>query len=270
MPVPTTESPFDAYAPPRIASMVEGAGVRKAGMDALPTITLGILAGAFIALGAMYYTVVTTGSGFGFGPTRMLGGVAFSVGLILVVVGGAELFTGNNLIVMAWISGHVTGPRLLRNWGLVYAANLVGALGLALMGHWAGLQGLAGGEVGGHAAAIARAKVNLGFWEAFWRGVLCNLLVCLAVWLSFAARTVAGKAVAVVFPVSAFVALGFEHSVANMYLIPAGMLAGDGGIALGGMLKNLIPVTLGNVVGGGGLVALVYWAVYLRGADPGP
>ncbi len=182
---------------------------------------------------------------------------------MLVLVGGAELFTGNALIVMAWADRRIGTRALLRNWGLVLAGNFVGASATVV------LMALAGGlaPVAETAVGIAAAKVALSPVEAFFRGVLCNVLVCLAVWLSFAARSVGGKAVAIVFPITAFVALGFEHSIANMYLIPAGMLAPGGpGLDAAGYLANLVPVTLGNVVGGGALVAGVYWLVYLRPA----
>jgi len=253
----------DAYTPPQVAALVEAVGARKASLPALQTATLGLLAGAFIAFGGMFFTLVMTGNELGLGPGRLLGGLAFSLGLVLVVIGGAELFTGNNLIVMAWADGKVTTGALLRNWGLVYVANFVGSLGCVVLVHLSGALELGGGAVSETAASIAAGKLRLGPLEAFSRGILCNVLVCLAVWLCFAAHSVSGKILAIAFPISAFVALGFEHSVANMYLIPIGMLA-QGAIDISGFLGNLIPVTLGNIVGGGGLVALVYWLVYLR------
>jgi formate transporter len=262
--------PLDAYPPDQVAALVAQVGVRKAGLPLLQTATLGVLAGGFIALGAAFYTITVTGSGLGFGPTRFVGGLAFSLGLILVIVGGAELFTGNSLIVMAWAEQRVTMGQLLRNWAIVYVANLAGALGTALLVHAAGVLDLGDGATGETAAAIARAKVALDPATAFFRGVLCNVLVCLAIWLSFAAGSAAGKILAIIFPITAFVALGFEHSVANMYLIPLAMLAGAEGVTLGGFVVNLIPVTLGNIVGGGLLVGLVYWAVYLRHPDRRP
>ncbi len=259
-----TSRHLDAYAPAQIALLVEQGGVAKVHLAPLQTITLGVLAGAFIAFGAMFYTLTITGSDLGFGPSRLLGGIAFSLGLILVLVGGAELFTGNNLIVMAWADRKVTTRQLLRNWVIVYLTNFVGALGAAALFYLAGALDLSGGEVGQTAARIAETKLNLDFSTAFFRGILCNTLVCLAVWLSFAARTVSGKILAIIFPISGFVALGFEHSVANMYLIPIGMLAEGSGIDLAALLANLLPVTLGNIIGGSGLVALTYWLVYLR------
>jgi formate transporter len=266
-PAAITPNPQDAYPPAQVARLVEQVGVRKANLPVRTTVMLGTLAGAFIAFGAMYYTVAITGSTLGYGPGRLLGGIAFSLGLVLVIVGGAELFTGNNLIVMAWAERKVGTLQLLRNWGLVYLANLVGALGCALMVAWSGTLDLADGAVGETAARIAHAKVGLGFGEAFFRGVLCNALVCLAVWLCFAAHDVGGKILAIVLPTSAFVALGFEHSVANMYLIPVAMLAGAEGVGVGGFIGNMVPVTLGNMVGGGVFVAFVYWLIYLQGQD---
>jgi formate/nitrite transporter len=263
-PVAVSPSPQDAYPPAQIALLVEQVGVKKAALPAIQTLALGLLAGAFIAFGAMYFTLVMTGSPLGFGPSRMVGGLAFSLGLILVVVGGAELFTGNNLIVMAWAERKVTTTQLARNWALVYLANLVGALGTALMVHWSGTLALGDGAVAATAARIAEAKVALPFGEAFFRGILCNTLVCLAVWLCFAAHDVVSKVLAILFPISAFVALGFEHSVANMYLIPIGWLAGGEAVTPAGILANLVPVTLGNIVGGGVFVAAVYWLVYLN------
>jgi formate/nitrite transporter len=257
-------SPQDAYPPAQIARLVEQVGVKKATMPAVQTLALGVLAGAFIAFGAMYFTLVITGSPLGFGPSRMLGGLAFSLGLVLVVVGGAELFTGNNLIVMAWAERKVTTAQLARNWALVYLANLGGALGTAIMVHWSGAMALSDGAVAATAVRIAEAKVALPFGEAFFRGILCNTLVCLAVWLCFAAHDVGSKVLAIVFPISAFVALGFEHSVANMYLVPIAWLSGAETITWPGFVHSLVPVTLGNITGGGLFVAAVYWMIYLR------
>lgn len=260
---------LDAYAPAEIAERVERAGVAKAGLATLPTLVLGVLAGAFIAFGATLFTVVVTDSGLGFGPERLLGGVAFSLGLILVMVGGAELFTGNNLIVFAWAERKITTGQLLRNWALVYLGNFVGATATAVMVHWSGIETLGDGAIAATAVRIAEAKLALAPSQTFVRGILCNVLVCLAVWLCFGARTATGKILAIVFPIAGFVALGFEHSVANMYLIPAGWLAGSDLVGAGGLALNLLVVTAGNIVGGGVLVALVYWLVYGRGSGPG-
>lgn len=260
-----TLNPTDvgAYAPAEMAARVQTAGINKARLPASSVLMLAMLAGAFIAFGAMFYTVVITGSELGFGPSRLVGGLAFSLGLILVIVGGAELFTGNALIVMAAASRRVSVGALLRNWGLAYCGNFVGSLGAAVLVYLSGILSLDGGAVGDTARTIAETKLALPADQAFFRGVLCNALVCLAVWLCFSALDVAGKVLAIVWPISAFVVLGFEHSVANMYLIPVGMMAGAG-FDLGGFAHNLLWVSLGNIVGGGGGVAIVYWAIYLR------
>ena len=255
---------FDAYTPAKITERVEAAGVGKAALGFRATFVLAVLAGAFIAFGAMLFTLIVTGSGLGFGPTRLLGGIGFSLGLILVVVAGAELFTGNNLIVMAWADGKVTSSKLLRNWAIVFVGNLIGGFAMAIMADLSGCFSMHAGAVGATAVAIADAKVALGPLEAFVRGLLCNALVCLAVWLCFAAHSVTDKILAILFPISAFVALGFEHSIANAYLIPAGYLAGADNVDLSGFIANMIPVTAGNIVGGSVCVALVYWLVYGR------
>lgn len=256
----TVEPAIDAYRPAAIAARIETAGVAKAKLGFLQLLTLAVLAGAFIAFGAMLFTLVMTNSG----PGRLLGGVAFSLGLILVVIAGAELFTGNNLIVMAWADQKISAIDMLRNWAVVYVGNLIGAVATAVFIHWSGTLGIGDGAVSRTALSIAQAKVTLPYDQAFIRGVLCNALVCLAVWLSYAARDVAGKIFAVIFPIAAFVALGFEHSIANMYFIPLGMLIGDS-ITISQFLGNLVPVTIGNLIGGAGLVGLVYWIAYCRG-----
>jgi formate/nitrite transporter len=275
----------DAYSPRQIAARVQQIGVTKATASPLQIFALALLAGAFIALGAAFFTVVTfDSSGVAAGLLRLIGGLAFCLGLILVVIAGAELFTGNNLIVMAYVDGHVSLSQLLKNWGLVYLGNFIGAMGMLLMIYFSGHWQLAEGALANKVVAIAQSKVNLDWQEAFFRGILCNVLVCLALWLCFAGRTVVDKVVAILFPITAFVALGFEHSVANMYFIPAGILvshdpalvtlalsAESSPLTISGFLwNNLIPVTLGNMLGGGLFVGLVYWFIYLRtdkGAD---
>ena len=270
---------LDAHPPAVIAQKAEAAGVTKGKLNALSTIVLGILAGVFIGLGGMFYTVVTTNSGLGFGLTKLVGGLAFCLGLVLVVVAGAELFTGNTLITMSWMSGRTPLTRLLRNWGLVYFANLAGGLSLAGLMFYTNQWALSNFGVGANALLIASAKVNLGFGSALVRGILCNALVCLAIWLCFSARTIVDKIAAIIFPITAFVAAGFEHSIANMYFIPMGILlkgqtsvlsaAGVTGDALtklnwGGFVGNLIPVTIGNIIGGAILIGAIYWVAYLR------
>jgi formate/nitrite transporter len=258
-----TASPFEAHSPPEIAKFVAEGGIKKAQMPLVAMISLGILAGIYIAFGGMFYTLIVTDSGLGFGPERLLGGVAFSLGLILVVIGGAELFTGNTMLTMAWAQKTVSTLALLRNWGIIYVANFIGALMMALLVSASGALDMNEGMVAEKTIAISEAKAQLTFTEAFFRGLLCNTLVCLAVWLCFAARSVSSKIMAILFPISAFVALGFEHSVANMYLIPVGMIQGAA-VSIPDFLHNLIPVTLGNIVGGGVFVALFYWLVYLK------
>ena len=279
---PHSQPPFsagglDALPPAEIARKAATVGEAKAALPALSVLVLAVLAGAFIALGAVFATTVMAGgSELPFGVTRLLDGLAFSLGLILVVVAGAELFTGNNLIVMAWASRRVSTARLLANWGLVYTGNFAGALGTVALVYAGRQYELGGGEVGETAVRIAAAKTSLGFVQAVALGALCNALVCLAVWLTYSARTVADKILAIVPPIAAFVAAGFEHSIANMYFVPIGLLVRDEvevpGLALDGLtwrgflLDNLVPVTIGNVIGGAVMVGAVYWLVYLRSA----
>lgn len=244
----------DAYKPAEIAALIETAGVAKAALPLHRMATLAILAGAFIGFGAAFWCMAMVGADPGFGPQRVLGGVVFALGLILVVVGGAELFTGNALMVMAAVDRRITPGALLRNWGIVFLGNLIGAVGLALA---FGLSGLLDGPMGAVAAKAATTKASLPPLEAFMRGALCNALVCLAVWLSFAARTATDKILGVLWPVAAFATLGLEHSVANLFLFPAGLWAGSEA-PMAGVLANLMWVTLGNVVGGAGGVALAY------------
>jgi formate/nitrite transporter len=215
---------LDALLPPQIATKAEDVGIAKAGMGALRTLCLAILAGAFIGLGAMFATTVTAGSAdaIPFGLAKLIAGVAFSLGLILVVVAGAELFTGNNLIVMAWAERRIPIKRVLRNWALVYAGNLVGAVATVLLVYASKQYQFGDGAVGANALAIAQTKTSLGFGQAVALGIMCNALVCLAIWLTYAARSVTDKVLAIVFPITAFVAAGFEHSVANMYFLPMG------------------------------------------------
>ena len=266
-----------------MAARASDLGVSKAGLDATRTFVLAVLAGAFIALGAMFATIVTAGAGdVPFGLARLAAGVVFCLGLLLVVAAGAELFTGNNLIVMAWADRRVTLGRLLRNWGIVYAGNLVGAVATALLVFAARQHEFGDGAVGLNALTIADTKASLGWGQAVALGILCNALVCLAVWLSYGARSLTDKFFAILLPISAFVAAGFEHSVANMYFLPLGLLvkggAGDSfwettGASAGSYgdltwtaaaFDNLVPVTIGNVFGGAVMVGLVYWLVYRR------
>jgi formate/nitrite transporter len=261
-----TPQSADAHTPREIARMVERLGVAKARTDLVTLLVLAVMAGAFISLGALLFTVVMTDSGLGFGVARLLGGLSFCLGLILVVVAGAELFTGNNLLAMAWVSRLISTRDVLRNWGIVYLGNVVGCVLTVLVVGWAGVSKLDTGHVGETAIAIARTKAGLSIGEAFARGVLCNALVCLAVWLAMGGRSVADKILAIVFPITAFVAMGLEHSIANWFFLPLGLLLAPAGtIPVMGALRNLVAVSAGNVVGGTLLVAVVYWVAYLRG-----
>ena len=270
---------IDALLPHEMAEKAEAIGVKKARMPTLEMFFLAILAGAFIALGAVFATTVAAGNtDWPYGVIKLLVGVSFSLGLILVIVGGAELFTGNNLIAMAWASHKIKTSCLLRNWGIVYVGNLVGSVGTAILTFIARQYTFGGGAVGYTALAIANGKVHLGFWQAVALGVLCNALVCLAVWLTFSARSTTDKIMAIIFPIAAFVAAGFEHSVANMYFIPSGLFikqldpafAASTGLDLSALtwgnflLHNLLPVTIGNIIGGSLLVAGFYWIIFLR------
>lgn len=268
----------DDHAPAAMCHKMHGAGVTKASRDVPSAAVLGLLAGFFIGLGAVFYTLVTTDAGLGFGMTKLVGGLVFCLGLILVVIAGAELFTGNILMLAPCMSARIGVPQLLRSWGIVYFANLAGSLLLVGLMFFAGWWTLNGYGVGANALLIANAKVNLGFVPALFRGILCNALVCLAVWLCFSARTVPGKVVAILFPITAFVACGFEHSIANMFFIPMGIaIAGQeqviqaAGLSAAqvtqltplGFVHNLVPVTIGNILGGS-MVAGAYWSVFSR------
>ena len=268
-PMPTVLPTVDAYAPREIAHRIETLGVTKVRSDTLSVLILAVLAGAFIALGALFFIIVVTRPVSGFGITRLVGGVAFSLGLILVVVGGAELFTGNNLVAMAWASRRITTVELLRNWGLVYLGNVLGALGTVGFVCLGRVHQLGDGAVGVTALAVGHHKAALGFTEAVALGVLCNALVCLAVWLAMGGRTVTDKVLAIVFPITAFVTMGLEHSIANMFFLPYALVLEDFRDApfIVGALRNLVAVTLGNLLGGTVLVAGVYWLAYLRGEE---
>ncbi len=281
----TNQSPFgtDALLPQEMAEKSERIGAEKSRMPVLRLLTLAVLAGAFIALGAVFSTLATVSAeGYlPYGLIRVLAGLTFSLGLILVVIGGAELFTGNNLMVMAWAGGKISLADMLRAWTLVYIGNFIGAVAMAGMVFLAGVHGNGDAMVGVAALNIAEAKAALPFSQALMRGVLGNMLVCLAVWMCYSARTTTDRILSVVPPVTAFVALGFEHSVANMFSLPYGLLikgwaAPDFWTAIhrraesfevlswGSLLTNLVPVTIGNIIGGGVLVGAVYWSAYLR------
>ena len=263
---------FDAYSPRQIAAKVGTIGVAKARLPLLSMLMLSVLAGAFIGLGALYFVLVRSDPSLGFAARQVLGGLVFSLGLILVVIAGAELFTGNNLLAMAWADGRISTRELLRNWVTVCIGNFIGAAGLALLVFLSRHPEMNNGAIAKEYVAIAAAKIAMPFWTALFKGMLCNVLVCMAVWMALAGRSVVDKVVAIVFPISAFVAAGFEHSIANMYLIPLAMLlqgidgvgATAGAITWAGFFSNLVPVIMGNILGGSVLVGLVYYVIYLR------
>lgn len=270
---------LDDRGPVNIAETVAASvGVAKATSPWLSLFVLGVLAGAYIGFGGLFSASVTFDMALGVGMKKLVGGAAFSLGLMLVVVAGAELFTGNSLMVSSVVTGRVTWGRVLGRWGVVYVANFLGSILLALLFYFSGLWKAGGGGLGETAVSVAYGKVHLGFVEAFVRAVGCNWLVCLAVWMALAARQVVSKIFAIFFPIMGFVAIGFEHCVANMYFIPAGIfLSAWGGVAPAGLdlstltwtaflWNNLVPVTLGNTVGGVVFVGLSYWGAYLRPA----
>jgi formate transporter len=273
----------DALVPQAMAEKMENVGLAKVKIGPLRMLSLAVLAGAFISMGAIFATTVTTGAGdMPFGVGKLLGGLVFCLGLILVIGAGAELFTGNNLIIMAWAHRRVTTAKLLRNWTLVYIGNFIGSLLTVILMYLSKQYTFAGGAIGLNALNTASHKVNLEFVQAIMLGILCNALVCLAVWLCIGARSATDKILAIIFPITAFVAAGFEHSVANMYFIPMGLLIKGGAspefwnqigasaadyanLTWGNfLLANLLPVTIGNIIGGAVLVGLVYWFIYLR------
>lgn len=289
------EIKIDSLLPAEMATRAEYLGVRKADMPAFTMFMLSLLAGAYISLGAIFATTIAAGGmsvttvdgaaaftiGLPFGVTRLLTGLSFCLGLILVVVGGAELFTGNNLIVMAWASGKVTSRALLRNWVIVYIGNFIASILTAGLMFFTRQYTFGANAVGISALRIAVAKCELGFGQALALGILCNALVCLAVWLTYSARTTLDKIAAIIFPITAFVAAGFEHSIANMYFIPFALFVksfdpqymaviGDKVSHLEFLtwraffFNNLLPVTIGNIIGGTMLVAAIYWVIFLR------
>ena len=271
---------FDDYLPSDMEKRVEQASVRKANLTVLSLLMLAVLAGSFIALAAQFYTIVIFDSTLPVGITRLIGGLCFSLGLILVIVAGAELFTGNNLIIMGFASRVVSFKQLLRNWGFSFLGNFIGSISVVFLMYFTNLWSMKNFMLGAKIVQIAAEKTNLTFLEGFSRGILCNALVCLAVWLCFSARTVISKIAAIIFPITAFVASGFEHNIANMYFIPMGLLLKGNANVMGalnsampdlnisnlnfyGFLGNIFSVTLGNIVGGAIMVGAVYWMIII-------
>ncbi|OKO92173.1 formate transporter [Bradyrhizobium sp. NAS80.1] len=263
---------LQAYSPAEIKEAIEKVGVKKANLPFLTSFMLAIVAGGGVGFGALYYTIVASDPTFSFATVRVVGGLVFTLGLALVLVGGAELFTGNNLIVMAWASGKVSTCTMLRNWSIVWLGNFAGALGLIVLVFFSHHLDMNDGRIGLSVLNTAVGKIRPDMVTLFFKGILCNVLVCAAVWLAYAGRSVTDKMVAVILPVSAFIAAGFEHCVANMYFLPMAWLLIQTGhapadfdaslITVSGIGHNLVPVTLGNVVGGAGFVGTAYWAIY--------
>jgi formate/nitrite transporter len=274
-PAPAPQGPIfnlQAYSPAEIEEAVEKVGVKKANLPLLSSFMLAIVAGGSIGFGALYYTIVASDPTLSFATVRVMGGLVFSLGLALVLIGGAELFTGNNLIVMAWASGKVSARTMLLNWTIVWLGNLVGALGLIVLVFFSHHLDMNDGRIGLSVLNTAAGKIRPDMMTLFFKGILCNVLVCAAVWLAYAGRSVTDKFVALILPISAFIAAGFEHCVANMYFLPLAWLLVQTGhapanfdaslITLPGIFHNLLPVTLGNIVGGAGFVGATYWAIY--------
>ena len=268
----------NSFVPADMAKRAEASAIRKANRDTLSAFFLAVQAGSFIAFGAALFTSTIHDSTLGVGLTKLIGGMTFSLGLVLVIIAGADLFTGDTLMVMGWLSRKVTIRQMLRSWAIVFTGNLAGTLAIVLLVHFSGHWTAGSGAVGAKALGIANAKVNMTFLQVFSSGVLCNVLVCLAIWLCHACRSVTDKILAIIFPITAFVAMGFEHSIANMYFIPAGLILKHnpaitslaGGVDLTGLtlygfiVGNLMPVVAGNMVGGAVFVGAVYWILYLR------
>jgi formate transporter len=263
---------LQAYSPAEIKEAVETVGIKKATLPFLASFMLAVIGGGSVGFGALYYTIIASDAEFSFATVRVVGGLVFSLGLALVLVGGAELFTGNNLIVMAWASGKVSTAAMLRNWATVYFGNFLGSLGLVVLVFLSHHPDMNDGRIGLSILNTAAGKIRPDMMTLFFKGILCNVLVCAAVWLAYAGRSVTDKIVAVILPVSAFIAAGFEHCVANMYFLPLAWLLVQTGhapanfdtssITMSGIFHNLLPVTLGNIIGGAGFVGAAYWAIY--------
>lgn len=274
---------IDAYSPSQMASRIDAVAAVKAEYSTTQTFWMGINAGVYIGLGAQFATLVISDSTLHFGLTSIIAGIVFTLGLILVVVGGAELFTGNCLIIIGYVDKRITNKEVLKNWSISFTGNLIGSLMLVWWMYQSHQWEFFHNMVGAKALLIANQKVNLSFEAAFARGVLCNSMVCLAVWLCFSARNVADKIVSLTFPVAGFIASGFEHCVANMYFIPMGVVLRRNSDVVaaaekmagktldlsqlnwtGFFINNQFPVILGNIVGGVILVGIAFWFIYLR------
>jgi formate/nitrite transporter len=265
----------DALTPAEMEEKAEKVGIKKATMPLLPSFLLAVVAGGAIGLGGMYFCIVLADSSLSFAVQRVLGGSVFALGLALVLVGGAELFTGSTMTIMSMASGHITVPQMLRNWVVVWVGNFVGALGLVFLVFMSHHMEMNGGAVGAAVLKLALGKIQLDGTTIFFKGILCNLMVCLAVWLAYAGRSVADKIIAMILPIGLFVAAGFEHCIANMYFLPMAWLLSVTGhvpagldvsaITIPGIAHNLLFATLGNIVGGSVMVGGMYWLIYRKG-----
>ena len=247
--------------PAEIARAIIDTGIKKANLSTKSCIKLGILAGIFIGLGGLANIIVSQSiGGIDIGLAKLLGAMIFPVGLMLVVVCGAELFTGNNLMTIAVLDKKITIQQMFRNWGLVWIANLIGSLFLAILVHYSNLLT---GDALSKAISTAEIKVGLPILQAFFRGILCNIVVVLAVWLATSAQDIVSKIFACWFPIMLFVLCGFEHSVANMFFIPMGMMLGAN-ISILDFILNLIIVTFGNIIGGAIIIPFTYYNCYIN------
>ncbi len=259
----------DALAPAATEAKTENIGVTKASMNPAKCFVAAMLAGAFIGFGGMYFCTFLGDPTIPFAAQRMVGGICFCLGLVLVLCCGAELFTGNSLMICAKLSGKIGWGGMLKNWGIVWLGNLAGALVAMFVIYMTNLQGMNGGAVGEAFVSVAAGKVALDPVVMFFKAIMCNVLVCLAVWIGFSGKTVADKVLGILLPISAFVACGFEHCVANMFFLPMGLVLNMGGfgaagaITMGGVVYNLALVTLGNIVGGV-IVGVAYWFIYAK------
>ena len=261
----------DALAPAEIEAKAEAVAIGKTKTPVAKLLVLSMLAGAFIAFGALYFCVFLGDPSMPFAVQRIVGGLCFSLGLVLVLCCGAELFTGNMLMVCALASKKITAGAMAKNWTLVWLGNLAGALVAVALVYFAHIADMNGGGVGNAMVSVAVSKVTPDWTTLFFKGILCNIFVCLAVWIGFATRTVVDKVIGILLPISAFVACGFEHCVANMFFLPMGLLAKGAGFGaqidasaldLESVFYNISAATLGNIVGGAIFVGLAYWFVF--------
>ena len=274
---------FDSLLPPQMAERAADIGVGKATKDPIKSLLLAISAGIHIGIAFVFYTIVTTGAGdLPWGITRLLGGLAFSLGLILVVVTGGELFTSSVLTLVARASGKISWYTLMKNWATVYIGNLIGALLLVACMLLTKQYMFDHGQVGLNAMAISQHKMLHDFIQAVALGIMCNVLVCIAVWMTFSGRTLTDKIAVMILPVAMFVSAGFEHCIANMFQVPLAIgiktfapaefwtMTGANPAdyvdlnMMDFLMNNLLPVTLGNIIGGGIFVGMWYWLIYLR------